>query len=433
MKTTSTLWKTALLLILPAMILTMSAPLARAQGTDEANRAREALERTDEVIATARRAVDESRSQKARLSLDMAEGLQTKAWDSYRTNGYRMAMKLTAEARDEAWHAIALARADMQFEQTHNRVAEETHERLARLRDQMIESGVRDEQAMKLMDQARNLLEKSQMNAQQLRYQLAFNLADNAHDLTVKAEERVRNTRAVKEAAERRLDVLERLIERTGDQAGASGSEHARKQISLAEGQIARSRELLDAGRYREAKIALERTEKTLRNSVRLMPIAPPGDPRSRLEETRRLLERAGEIAAAGGDPPDPATLAAIERARVMIRGAEDALAAGRTAEGSDMLERARATLREAIRAEEGGATRERIMERIGQTEALRDETMNLAEKCPEPGIRQLMERAQERVRLAREHAESGRLEAAAAEIAIARNMYQRIGELCAR
>jgi phage terminase Nu1 subunit (DNA packaging protein) len=98
-----------------------------------------------------------------------------------------------------------------------------------------------------------------------------------------------------------------------------------------------------------------------------------------------------------------------------------------------NMLERARTTLREAIRAGEGDATREGIMKRIEQTEALRDETMNLAAKCPEPGVRELMERARERLRLAREHAENGRLETAAAEISVARNMYQRIGELCAR
>ena len=89
--------------------------------------------------------------------------------------------------------------------------------------------------------------------------------------------------------------------------------------------------------------------------------------------------------------------------------------------------------LRAAIRAETGEMTRETIMMRIERTESLRDETRNLAEKCPEPGIGNLMERAQEHLRLARDHAENARLEPAAAEIAIARNMYQRIGELCAR
>ena len=426
--------RTALLLVPLAIFFVLNAGPAKGQGANnDAIRAQEALERTDEVIGSAKSAIEESRSRKARLSLDMAAGLQTKAWNSYRGHGYRMALKLTAQAREEAWHALALARADRQFEQNNNRVAEETRERLARLRDRMIESGVRDEQAMKLMEQARNLLEKSYLNAQQLRYQLALKLAANARDLALKAEERIRNTRVLREAAERRLALLERLSVRAGEHAGANGQERARDQIAIAEGQIAKARELLDAGRYREAKQAIERCEKTLRNSIRLMPLAPAGDPQNRLEEANRLLDRAGEIASGNGQPADPRTLETIDQARSMIRRAETALAAGRTAEGLDLLARTRETLRTAIRAEEGGITREKIMMRIERIESLRDETGNLAEKCPEPGIKNLMERAQEHLMLARDHAKNGRLEPAAAEIAVARNMYQRIGELCAR
>ncbi len=427
--------KTALtfLLVPMAIVFALTAPAARAQGVDDAMKAREAIERTDEVIGSAKSVIEESRSQKARLSLDMAIGLQTKAKSSYDTRGYRMAMKLTAGAREEAWHALALARADRQFEQNNNRVAEETRDRLSRLRDRMIEGGVRDEQAMKLMEQARNLLDKSRLNAQQLRFQLALKLAGNARDLALRAEERVRNTRVLKAAAERRLALLERLIERAREGADAPGQEPARDQIAIAEGQLEKARELLAAGRYRESKLAIERCEKTLRNSVRLMPLAPAGDQQNRLEEAYRLLDRAGEIASENGQPADPKTLEVIDQARSMIRRAEDALGAGRTAEGMDLLARSRETLRGAIRAEAGEITREAIMMRIEQVESLREETRNLAEKCPEPGIGNLMERAQEHLRLARDHAESGRLEQAAAEIAIARTMYQRIGELCAR
>ncbi len=423
----------ALLLLAPAILLAMYASAAEAQGVDDATRAREAIERTDEIIGSAKSAIEESRSQKARLSLDMAVGLQTKAKSSYDSRGYRIAMKLTAEAREEAWHALALARADRQFEQNNNRVAEETRDRLARLRDRMVESGVRDEQAMKLMEQARNLLEKSRLNAQQLRFQLAFKLAGNARDLALRAEERVRNTRVLKTAAERKLALLERLVERARQSAGAPGQESARDQIAIAERQLEKARELLAAGRYREAKQAIERCERTLRNSVRLMPPVAAGDPQSRIEEAHRLLDRAGEIASENGRTADPRTLEVIDQARSMIRRAEDALAAGRTAEGMDLLVRARETLRGAIRAEAGETTRETIMLRIERIESLREETKNLAGKCPEPGVGNLMERAQEHLSLARGHAESGRLEQAAAEIAIARTMYQRIGELCAR
>jgi tetratricopeptide (TPR) repeat protein len=425
--------KIALLLVPLAVLFLLCAGAAKTQEEEDAPKASEALERTDEIIDTAKDAIEESRSQKARLTLDVAEGLQAKAWSSYRGNEYRMALKLTAKAREEAWHALALARSDRQFEQNNSRIAEETRDRLARLRDRMMESGVRDEQATKLMEQARNLLDKSHLNAQQLRYQLALKLAANARDLTSKADERVRNTRVLKEAAERRFALLERLVDRARERAGAPGQERARDQIAIAEGQIEKAREFLDAGRYREAMQASERCEKTLRNSVRLMPLAPAGDPQNRLEETHRLLERAEEMASGNGKPAGPGTLGTMDQARAMIRRAEDALGAGRTAEGLDLLERSRGLLRGAIRVEAGEMTRETIMMRVERIESLRDETRNLAEKCPEPGVQELMERAQEHLRLARDHAESGRLEPAAAEIAVARNMYQRIGELCAR
>jgi tetratricopeptide (TPR) repeat protein len=433
MKTNRVNVKTALLLVPLVFLLAAIPPAARAQRDTDAVRAQDALEKTDEIIRGAKSAVEEGRSQKARLSLEMAAGLQAKAWNTYRGNGFGMALKLTAEAREEAWHAIALARLDRQYEQNSARVVEETRERLARLHDAMIENGVRDEQAMKLMEQARNLLEKSRVNTQQLRYQLALKLAGNARDVAQKAEERVRNTRVLKESTERRLALLERLMDRARERAEAPGQERAHNQIAIAEGQLKRSRALLDAGRYREAKQSMEQCEKTLRNSVRLMPPGPVGDRQGRVEEAYRLLERASEIASGNGEGADPKTHGILDRSRAMIGQAESALAAGRTAEGLELLARAREMLRETIRAESGEMTRETVMMRIERIETLREETRNLAENCPEPGIKNLMERAREHVRLARDHAENGRLEQAAAEIAIARNMYQRIGELCAR
>ena len=77
--------------------------------------------------------------------------------------------------------------------------------------------------------------------------------------------------------------------------------------------------------------------------------------------------------------------------------------------------------------------TREKLMLRIEKIEALREETRNLAEKCPHPGVEELMQRAHEHLKLARGNAESGNLEPAVAEMAVARNLYRRIGELCAR
>jgi len=423
------------LMILPFLALMLANPLStHAQGRlDDAGKAQEALQKTDEVISSARGVIEESRSQKGRLALEVAVQMQARAWSGFRSQGYLMALKLTIKAREEAWHAIALARSDAQFEQNHTRIAEDTYERLARLRELMIETGVRDEQAMRLMEQARNLLEQSRLNSQQLHYQLALKLANNAQQLASRAEERIRNTRALKETAERRLALLERLIERSRERAREAEGDPVRVQLRLAEEQLDRGRELLKSGRYREAKQAFERCERALRNSARFMPAQTALDPQNRLQEAYRLLERAGELAAEKGTPPDPKTLEIMEQARAMLRRAEDAIAAGHTDEALGLVARSREMLRMAVRAEEGEMTRERLMLRLENVEALREETRNLAEKCPAPGIAELMGRAQEHLRLAREHGERGNLESAVAEMAIARNLYQRISEICAR
>jgi len=426
--------KTTLMVLAFCALMLSNPPFVRAQGQlDDAGRVQDALQRTDEVIGTAKGVIEESRSQKGRLALEVAAQMQTKAWGSFRSLGYRLALKLTIEAREEAWHAIAFARLDARFEENHTRVVEETHERLTRLRDLMIETGVRDEQAMKLMEEARNLLEKSHLNSQQLRHQLALKLANNAQQLANRADERIRNSRALKETAERRLALLERLIERSHERLQEADRDQARVQLRLAEEQLEKGRELLTAGRYREAKQAFERCERALRNSARFMPSQTALDPQSQLQEAYRLLERAGELAAEKGTPADPKTLEIMEQARTMLRRAEDALAASRPEEALRLIAQAREALRVAARLEAGDMTRERLMLRIERIEALREETRNLAEKCPAPGIPELMERAQEHLRLAREHVEKGNLESAIAETAIARNLYQRISEVCAR
>ena len=117
-----------------------------------------------------------------------------------------------------------------------------------------------------------------------------------------------------------------------------------------------------------------------------------------------------------------------------MLRQAEDAIAAGRTAEGTEphhdgAREAARRSQRRSARDDPRAGSC--FASRRSRPSARKRE--NLAEKCPHPGVKELMERAQAHLRLAREHAESGKLESAIAEMAVARNLYRRIGELCAR
>jgi len=149
--------------------------------------------------------------------------------------------------------------------------------------------------------------------------------------------------------------------------------------------------------------------------------------------EAHRLLERAYEIVNEDGEPADPEIRETLEHAREMLRGAQQAIAAHRADEGMFRIVRTREMLCAAVRAEVGKPTRERLERRIERVENLRGETRNLAATCPVPGIKELMERAETHLKLAREHAENGSLEPAVAEITIAHAMYRRISDLCAR
>ena len=418
------------LVIACAFIFARPAP-ALAQGSEDAVRVQEALERTDEVIARAKQLIEETRSEKGRVALRFAMEMQTRAWNSYRGNGYRVALRYTIEARDEAWHAMSLARADIRSEESLARVAEEARERLQNVRDMMIDGGVRDDHAMKLVEEARGLLDKSRLNAQQNRYQLALRLAANARQLAMKAEERVRSTRMLKESLERRLGLLDRLMERARERVGEKGDEKTRAELRLAERKLEQARGLQTAGRYREARQACEACERMLRGVVRLVPQAA-GNAGAGLEQAYRLLERAREMHAADG-AHDPRMTETTARAREMLERAGEAAADGRDDESRALVERAREMLRNAVREEGGALTGERIMARIAHVERIREEARNIAGVCAVPGVKDLVERADGHLSVAREHAAASRFERAAAETAIARNMYQRIVDLCAR
>ncbi len=404
-----------------------------AQGTVDALAVQEALERTDEIILRAGQLIDESRSEKARVALRFATELQARAWNDYRGASYHVALRLTLQARKEAWHAMSLARSDLRSEESLQRVAEEARERLITVRDEMIEGGVRDEHALKLVDEGNGLLDKSRMNAQQNRYQLAFRLATNARQVAITAEDHVRNTRRLKESVERRVMLMERLVERSRQRVNESGDEKIRAELRVAERKLAQAQELLAAGRYDEARQACETCEQMLRGIVRSVPPAAAGNPSARLEEGYRLLDRSRQMAAAEGETPDPLMAETMERVGEMLDRAGESIGAGRGDEGIALIDRAMETLRKTVREEHGALTRERIMTRIADAEALRGQTQNLVDTCPAPGARELAARADAHLARAREHAGAARFESAAAEIAIARNMYQRIGDLCAR
>jgi hypothetical protein len=420
------------IILFAVMLAPANAAWAQANDRVDPDAAQLAVERTDEVIASAREIVKDTRSRKARIALDYAIQLQEKAKNSVSATFHNMAYQLTMQARKEAWHAINLARTDARQEERLKRVAERTMEKLVSLRARIAETGLRDQRTMRLMHEARDQLDKASVNHQQLRGELALKLAENAYRLAGNAEESFRRALNLMEMCRRRLTLLERLADRARSNAAESGNDGAGAQLRRAEEQIARAHDMFSAGRYDACRMNLEKAERMLRNIVRSTSETRPDDPARMLEEALTLLDRAEEIVAdQPGQVEEPEAL--IDRARRMLERAGSEIAAGKEETAVSMIGRARGLLRKAVDLIRVEFDPDRTSVEIERAAETGERAEALLGECGAREARNLYERAQAHLEGARRYFDAGRLERAVAEARIARNLFNRIGEICAR
>jgi hypothetical protein len=419
--------------VLITAVVILGAPVRpAAQSSNDHGKVEEAVEQTDRVIEQAHEIVYESRSQRARTVLAAAEEMQRQAKDQLRGSALQFALKYTLEARNKANQAIGIARNETLVEETLKRVAEETIERIIRVRDMIIEFDLHAERQLKLIGEARRMLEQARANSQELRPQLALRLAETARDQTITAERQVRRLRALKETVERRMVVLERLMERARMRIIESKNEHAAQQLRMAEEHLEQSRLLLAEGKYAAARINLEKSETILRSLIRQMPPRRSSDIEALLEQGYQLLERAQDLVSTRGDTDAGRSGAMLENARRHLEQAAEAAADGREAEARRQIEQARNILREASRDDDGAPPNVRASSLLARLEALHEETLALMEGCESQGAGALFERAVERSELANRLMAEQRYGEAEAEAKIAINLYNRVRELCA-
>lgn len=418
-------------LMIAALLLTGN---TYAQGNDpiSADKARNAIEKTDEVIASAADIVRDTRSQKARTSLTYSMQLQTRAKTNAGISNNGPAYKLTMQSRTEAWHAINLARTSARQEEMTKRLIEHTTEKLIMLRSRIAESGVRDERVMRLMNESRGLMEKSKVNHQELRGELALKLAENSSRLADQAETRFRRSLNLMEMCQRRLTLLERLSERANAQAEESGDEKSEMQLRRAEEQLARANETFNAGRYNACRVNLEKAERMLRATMRNSARNRNGDPGDRIAEARMLQQRAEEMIGAQEGASENAYML-LEQARRMLDRAESELSGGHSEEALRLTEEARRMLRSAVEEARSGISPERAAGEVERAAELGEMAKATVEQCEAEGARNLYERANEHMVRARENLDNGQRDRAVAEARIARNLFNRIREICAR
>jgi RNase P/RNase MRP subunit p29 len=422
-----------LIILAVASLLVLHCGIAFAQSQEDPDqeKVREAIQVTYTVLEQAQTVVMESTSQKARTMLERAFSIQETAGelaDDNSASSLRRSLNLTLEARQLAYQAIALARQEMKTEESIARMTEETNDRIALVRDEIIDHDLRADHAMKLLDEARNMLEKSRLNAQQRRYQLALKLAENARNRVLQAEQYMKRIRALKGMVERRLALLEKLQERAVQRVDVQESEQIREQLQLIEQWMEQTKKLLREHRYQAAKMALENCEKAFRNLVRRFPSQNLTDPESMMGETYRLLERAEEMI---GPDADAKRRGFLEEAKRLLTRAGDELANNRNEEALRLIQEARNTLRLAASEEKQAVTQEQARMEIQLAEALGEEIQPAIQGCDAPGVQMLLDRAHDRLDRARHFLDDGEYSNAEAEARISRNLYQRVREIC--
>lgn len=424
--------KYLILVILATALFALQGGFAYSQSNEEPDRdkVQKELEKTQEILLLAQEIVMESSSLKGRLMLEQAESLQDQALENF-SSSLRSTLKLTLEARQLAYQAIALVRQEMKTEVRIQRILEETNDRMAKVRDEIIEHNIKADRIIKLLDEARNLMEKSKLESQQHRYQLSLKLAESARSRTLQAEQFARRVKVIKGTVERRLGLMEKLYERAAEQIDEQDNEQARNQLYLVEQQMARTKQLLVEHRYQAAKISLENCEKTFRNLIRQIPSQNMNNPKVMLEEAYRLLARAEEMSGTAVEADQTKQQGYLDEAKRLLTRAGDELAEKRNEEALRLIKEARTLLHLSVSEEKQEMTKERVKIEIQKAETLRDEVQNAAEACDAPGIQTLLDRAASRIGKAWQLLEAGELPNAEAEARIARNLYQRIREIC--
>jgi HEPN domain-containing protein len=148
------------------------------------------------------------------------------------------------------------------------------------------------------------------------------------------------------------------------------------------------------------------------------------------LAETRRLQERAAEMIGTGEDAPEKAVML-LERARNMLTKAESAIAQGKNDEAVRMMEEARRTLRRAVEESKTDIDPQLAAEEVERAAELGETVRATLERCEAEGARNLYERANEHIVRARENLDRGLRDRAVAEARIARNLFNRVREIC--
>ncbi|MEW5796772.1 MAG: hypothetical protein AB1772_10485 [Candidatus Zixiibacteriota bacterium] len=320
-----------------------------AQGDPQQNREqlRYELQRTDDLIAQARMAVQSSGNALAARALEQAEQLQSGARRAFDGGTYLLCISLTRKAREQASLAISISRQAEQLEGVLQGRLERAHDNLERVRDEL--PTPLNPTMSTLVDQARYYLAQAWEFYRQGRFLACAKLVEQVEQTIRRLASLAQLGEQAGESFQYRLENVQRLLEYAREQVADCDSEAGREFLGQAERSLGQARDFHAQNQIRAALTALGHARESARKAARE---CQSGD-RLRLRHDRlnSELDRLWEqLRAAGPGAGSTAAEELLRQASEQLRLAGQHLAEDRIESAQLSLQAAQIALRQAQR-----------------------------------------------------------------------------------
>jgi hypothetical protein len=249
--------KIAFLTFVTALGLFATASRAGAQILTDIQRE---LETTDLRIERAETIVSGSGNESARLELEQAVSLQTRAKEELAAGHPRIALDLTYRARGHADRAIALVRGLPDPDRVRTQL-ERTRELVERVRDQIEECS--NDRARAMLHAATEMQSRAEAAAEASRYLAALQLTRGARERALDALRLCNLQEDLRDSSERALRRTDEVIARAQDRVSEHPSEQARQTLARAVDLEDRATREFRAGHF-EASLRLTQNARAL-------------------------------------------------------------------------------------------------------------------------------------------------------------------------
>lgn len=222
------------------------------------------LERAGELLERAKEAMPQGPDGRLQTIYESAKNNLNRAWEFYRIQQYRAALKLANQVINAGQDILNAANRQIRRYAEFERRSEAVAELIAKAREKVVECGSDD--ALRLVEQARKMYQLSQEPASEGKYAAALRNLQQARKMAIEASKMCNGVGALSRRHERIKNETDRLTEKISPDNGAARKllNQVYEQLQLAEGFINRQQTEAAAAALKAAHLTLNQLKKRL-------------------------------------------------------------------------------------------------------------------------------------------------------------------------